>query len=75
MYEIIAVCTNNFTKDGQEVVFHRAVIAEKGEKGGYKSFQLVKVAGRDYEKVRAMVGQSFSGTLLFDSRGRFFGIG
>lgn len=75
MFEVLAVSTNAFEKDGQTIQFHRAVIAEKREKGGYKGFQVVKVGERDYEKVRALVGQSFGGVLLFDSHGRFVGIG
>lgn len=76
MFEVLAVSTNSFTKDGQTITFHRAVIAEKSDNGkGYKAFQLVKVGERDFEKVRSMVGASLSGVLLFDSHGRFVGVG
>lgn len=75
MFEVLAVSTNSFEKDGQTIQFHRAVIAEKRQNGGYKGFQVVKVGERDFEKVRALVGQCFDGVLLFDSHGRFVGIG
>lgn len=75
MFEILAVSTNSFEKDGQTIQFHRAVIAEKNGKAGFKGFQVVKVGERDYEKVRGLVGHSLSGVLLFDSHGRFVGVG
>ena len=42
MFEVLAVSTNSFEKDGQTIQYHRAVIAEKREKGGYKG-----VSGRE----------------------------
>lgn len=40
MFEVLAVSTNSFEKDGQTIQYHRAVIAEKREKAATRGFRL-----------------------------------